>query len=210
MDGVIIDTEPLYTKAEIRLFGEYGVEIPEEDWPLFRGCSEKVFFDLSMKRYGIKENRKTFIDKGRRYVREEFIQNLDYMPGFKNLHSRVIASHKTGLVTASPRHNLDWVTSLIGLDSYFEHIVSGDDTEKNKPYPEPYLAMLNQLNVEAKRTLVIEDSIHGIKSALSAGCHVIAKTGSVPRPDLEIAHRIVEHLDEITEAVIEEVLQETI
>ena len=32
MDGVIIDTEPLYTKAEIRLFGEYGVKIPEEDW----------------------------------------------------------------------------------------------------------------------------------------------------------------------------------
>ena len=39
MDGVILDTEPLYTKAEIRLFGEYGVTIPEEDWSLFRGCS---------------------------------------------------------------------------------------------------------------------------------------------------------------------------
>ena len=31
MDGVIIDTEPLYTKAEVRLFSEYGVEIPPED-----------------------------------------------------------------------------------------------------------------------------------------------------------------------------------
>ncbi len=39
MDGVVLDTEPLYTKAEIRLFGEYGVVIPEEDWSLFRGCA---------------------------------------------------------------------------------------------------------------------------------------------------------------------------
>ena len=47
MDGVVLDTEPLYTRAEIRLFREYSVEIPEEDWPLFRGCAEKDFFKLS-------------------------------------------------------------------------------------------------------------------------------------------------------------------
>ena len=56
MDGVILDTEPLYTRAEIRLFHEYGVNIPEEDWSLFRGCSEEDFFNLSMQRYKINEN----------------------------------------------------------------------------------------------------------------------------------------------------------
>ena len=45
MDGVIIDTEPLYAKAEIKLFREYGVEIPNEDWVLFRGCNEESFYD---------------------------------------------------------------------------------------------------------------------------------------------------------------------
>ena len=77
MDGVVIDTEPLYTRAEIRLFGEYDVEIPEEDWSLFRGCSEKTFFDLSMARYGITENRDIFIQKGRKYVLEEFKKNVE-------------------------------------------------------------------------------------------------------------------------------------
>ena len=42
MDGVTLDTEPLYQKAEIRLFKEYGVNIPDEAWKLFRGCSEKT------------------------------------------------------------------------------------------------------------------------------------------------------------------------
>ena len=36
LDGVTVDTEPLYLQAEIRLFKEYGVEIPPEDWELFR------------------------------------------------------------------------------------------------------------------------------------------------------------------------------
>ncbi len=78
MDGVVLDTEPLYTKAEIRLFKEYGVIIPEEDWSLFRGCSEKTFFDLSMKRYNITEDRHIFMEKGREYVRDEFIKSLTF------------------------------------------------------------------------------------------------------------------------------------
>jgi len=208
MDGVIIDTEPLYTKAEIRLFGEYGVEIPEEDWSLFRGCSEQTFFDLSMDRYGITEDREIFINKGRQYVRDEFLQHLAFMPGFKSLHKRVISCYKTGLVTASPRHNLDWVTGLIGIDNYFSQIISGDDTENNKPHPEPYLAMLERLSVIPENSIVVEDSLHGIKSALAAGCHVIAKTGSIPKEELSIAHRIVEHLDDITLPFLDELLQE--
>ena len=57
LDGVTIDTEPLYTLSEIRLFKEYGIDIPKEDWPLFRGCSEEAFFDLSMERYNIVEDK---------------------------------------------------------------------------------------------------------------------------------------------------------
>jgi len=85
LDGVTIDTEPLYTRSEIRLFGEYGIEIPEEDWSLFRGCSEETFFDLSIERYGITENRNVFIQKGRKYVRDEFKKHIPFVPGFKCL-----------------------------------------------------------------------------------------------------------------------------
>ena len=100
MDGVVLDTEPLYTKAEIRLFGEYGVLIPEEDWSLFRGCAEQDFFDLSMKRYHITEDKHIFMEKGREYVRDEFKKSLAFMPGFHNLHQLVTQHYSVGLVTA--------------------------------------------------------------------------------------------------------------
>ena len=210
MDGVILDTEPLYTKAEIRLFGEYGVTVPEEDWSLFRGCAEQDFFDLSMERYNINEDKDVFMAKGREYVRDEFTRNLSFMPGFHDLHSRIQKHHKIGLVTASPRHNLDWLQRLIGLNDLFQHIISGDETVRNKPHPDPYLAMIALLNVKPKNVVIIEDSFHGLRSALSAGCHVIAKRGSVPEEKLAIAHQIVTRLDEITLKMIEELLQEEI
>ena len=208
MDGVILDTEPLYTKAEIRLFSEYGVTIPEEDWSLFRGCTEQDFFNLSMKRYKITEDKNVFMEKGRAYVRDEFKKSLAFMPGFHRLHKMVKQHYHIGLVTASPGHNLDWLRTLIELDDLFEHIISGDDTDNNKPHPEPYLAMMSRLGVEPKNTVIIEDSLHGVQSGLASGAFVIAKTGSVPDSQLSIAHRIISHLNEITHFMIEELLQD--
>ena len=101
LDGVAVDTEPLYTLAEIRLFGEFGVEIPEDDWSLFRGCSEQDFFDLSMKRYNINVEKNIFMEKGRKYVREEFRKNIAFMPGFHNLIDRVKKEYKIGVFTLS-------------------------------------------------------------------------------------------------------------
>ena len=210
MDGVVLDTEPLYTKAEIRLFGEYGVEIPKEDWSLFRGCAEQDFFDLSMARYNIAEDKNVFIEKGREYVKEEFQKGLAFMPGFYKLYSRVKKQYNTGLVTASPRHNIDFVCGLVDLDNIFEHIISGDETLRNKPHPEPYFAMMKKLNVLPINSVIIEDSLHGLQAGLASGAHVIAKTGSVPNKDLSIAHLIVTHLDKITNDVLEELLQERV
>ena len=210
MDGVVLDTEPLYTKAEIRLFGEYGVEIPKEDWSLFRGCAEQDFFDLSMARYNIAEDKNVFIEKGREYVKDEFRKGLAFMPGFYKLYSRVKKQYNTGLVTASPRHNIDFVCGLVDLDNIFEHIISGDETLRNKPHPEPYFAMMKKLNVLPINSVIIEDSLHGLQAGLASGAHVIAKTGSVPDKDLSIAHLIVTHLDEITNDVLEKILQERI
>ncbi len=206
LDGVTIDTEPLYTLSEIRLFKEYGVEIPREDWPLFRGCSEETFFDLSMARYGITENRDIFIQKGRKYVMEEFNKNIPFVPGFKDLIARVSRHYITGLVTASPIRSLAWIRKKLRLDNYFKHIISGEETEKNKPHPHPYLEMLSRIDVEPQNTVIIEDSIQGLRSAIASGGHVIALKGSVPYDNLEIAHKIVGHLDEITMSFLEDLL----
>ena len=132
------------------------------------------------------------------------------MPGFHKLYSRIQKQYGTGLVTASPRHNIDFLCGLIDLDNIFKHIVSGDETLRNKPHPEPYFTMMKKLNVLPINSVIIEDSLNGLRVGLASGAHVIAITGSVPDKDLSIAHLIVTHLDEITNDVLEELLQERI
>ena len=107
-------------------------------------------------------------------------------------------------------HSLNWIRNKIKLDNYFQHIISGEETKKNKPHPHPYLEMMARIGVNPKNTIIIEDSVLGLRSALSSGAHVIAKNGSVPSEKLKIAHRIVDHLNEITLEFIENLLLEPI
>ena len=144
LDGVTIDTEPLYAKGEIRLFKEYGITIPEEDWKLFRGCTEEKFYDISMNRYRIIEDRTIFQNKGRAYVREEFEKNLNFMPGFINLIKRLNNQYSIGLVTASPEYMFKWIDKRLNLSGIFKYIVYGGMTKKSKPNPDPYLLAMEQ------------------------------------------------------------------
>ena len=137
LDGVTIDTEPLYAKAEIKLFKEYGVNIPNEDWKLFRGCSEQAFFTISMERYNIKEDRDTFINKGRQYVIHEFENGLKFMAGFLQLIDRIKNGYELGLVTASSRSTFDWVNQRLSLHSIFKKIHYNEMSEKTSPIQNP-------------------------------------------------------------------------
>jgi HAD superfamily hydrolase (TIGR01509 family) len=197
LDGVTIDTEPLYAKGEIKLFKEYGITIPEDDWKLFRGCTEEKFYDLSINRYGITEDRSIFQNKGRAYIREEFEKKLDFMPGFKSLIKRLNGQYSIGLVTASPEYMFKWVDRRLNLSEIFKHIVYGGMTKKGKPNPDPYLLAMQQFNINAKNTMIIEDSVHGIQAGLSANAKVVALTSSVKIEDMPPAHKIINSLNEV-------------
>ena len=160
-----------------------------------------------MRKYGIKESKEVFVKKGRNYVKKEFISGLCFMPGFHNMISGVKQNHKTGLVTASPRRHVKWLSELIGLDKIFDNIVCGEESKNNKPHPDPYIDMMKILSVKPKNTIIVEDSIYGLRSALGSGARVIAKTGSVNTKDLSSAHAIISSLNEITEELIIKLLQ---
>ena len=141
---------------------------------------------------------------------EEFKKNISFVPGFKDLIARVSKNYITGLVTASPIHSLDWIRKKIGLDNYFQFIISGEESEKNKPHPHPYLEMMSRIDVRPENTVIIEDSILGLRSAVASNSHVIALKGSAPTKNLAIAHKIIAHLDEITMKFLEDLLLDPI
>jgi beta-phosphoglucomutase-like phosphatase (HAD superfamily) len=208
MDGVVVDSEPLYQKAEESLFKEYGVTIPQEDWKLFRGCTEEHFYDLARNRYGIKEPLEILRKQGRKRVLEEFETGLDYIRGFLELHQRLAEHYRLGLVTSTPGDIFQWMDEKIGLNRYFDDVIYGGMTPNSKPHPEPYLTMMHRLGSTASETAIVEDSINGLTSALDSGAWTIALTGSVPIEDMPRAHALIHSLEEITIPFLDNLMAE--
>ncbi|UCH63234.1 MAG: HAD family phosphatase [Fidelibacterota bacterium] len=203
MDGVVVDSEPLYQQAEELLFREYDVTIPQDDWKLFRGCTEERFYQLARDRYGITEPLDTLRQKGRSYVLSAFDAGLDFNEGFRELHRRLAGIYRLGLVTSTPGELFHWIDRRLSLSRYFQEVICGGMTANSKPHPEPYLEMMRRLEVLPEESVVVEDSINGLTSALAAGAWTIVLTGSVPLTDLHQAHTVVDTLGEVSLAMIE-------
>jgi HAD superfamily hydrolase (TIGR01509 family) len=62
---------------------------------------------------------------------------------------------------------------LAGITNYIDVLVTNEDVERSKPFPDPYLMALDILKLNSEEVLVIEDSQHGIESAISANCRVL-------------------------------------
>jgi HAD superfamily hydrolase (TIGR01509 family) len=202
MDGVVLDSEKLYAKGGIELFREYGVEIPDEDWKLYRGCSEKRFYDISMERYNITENREIFMAKGRRKISEVFEQELDFMDGFKEFIKR-IPHLQIALVTSTRDDLFEWMDGKLDIRDMFSYVITGDMVKNPKPHPEPFLKMIEKLGIEPSECIVVEDSVHGINSGMASGAYVVALEGSLHRSDMPKSHKIISHFDEFTSELIE-------
>lgn len=77
-------------------------------------------------------------------------------------------------VTNAPRANAELMISILGLSDFFQLIVTADDCERSKPFPDPYLRALSLLGASPHHTVVFEDSVVGVQAGVAAGMPVIA------------------------------------
>jgi HAD superfamily hydrolase (TIGR01509 family) len=203
MDGVVVDSEPLYQRAQVRLFAEFGVTIPEDDWKLFRGMTEDAYYEFVGQRYNLNRQLRQLRRRGREYVQQVFEAELEFMAGFTRLHRLLKGRYRLGLVTSTPSDLYQVVNDKLHLGPFFEEVLCGDMTAKSKPHPEPYLEIMRRLEVTPNETVVVEDSIHGLQAARDSGVWTIALTGSVPQEDMPPVHAIIDSLQELSPGFID-------
>ncbi len=203
MDGVVVDSEPLYQKAQTQLFAELGLTIPERDWLLFRGLTETAYYELICRRYGLKSRPAELQRRGREYVEQVFKAELELMGGFTRLHRLLKGRYRLGLVTSTGTSLYQLVADKLQLNGLFQEVVCGDMTDNHKPHPEPYLEMMRRLGVTPKESVVVEDSIYGLQAARDAGAWTIALTGSAPPEKMPPVHAIIDSLGELSPGYID-------
>ena len=180
MDGLLVDSEPLWLEAETAVMARLGAAWTEADQAqLLGGSLERTVRYLLSKAsrpappWQVAEWLMSGIAE---QVREH---GVAVQPGARELLAEVAAAGLPhALVTSSERRFMDAVLARTGLR--FDALVCADDVSTTKPDPEPYLLAAKLLGADPARCFALEDSPNGVASAEAAGCQVIAVPSLVP------------------------------
>jgi HAD superfamily hydrolase (TIGR01509 family) len=182
MDGLLVDTEPLWfeTEAEVmaRLGGSWGRA--DQERLLGGSMAHTVGYLLS------RADRPAAPEEVARWMMDGMLRRaaegrVVVRPGARELLGQVAAAGVPhALVTGSQRLFTDAVLASTGLR--FPITVTGDDVARAKPDPEPYLLAAKRLDADPGRCVALEDSPNGVASAAGAGCRVVAVPSLLPIP----------------------------
>jgi HAD superfamily hydrolase (TIGR01509 family) len=182
MDGTIVDTEPYWFEAEYAVVAEHGDSWSDEL------AKSVVGFDLldsgrfMIEHGGVRLTPHEIVELMLDSVVTNLKREVPWRPGARELLADVRASAiPTALVTMSWRRFATEVVDALPQGA-FDVSVVGDDVERGKPHPDPYLLAAERLGVDITKCVAIEDSPTGVASALAAGAYVLAVPHHVDVP----------------------------
>jgi HAD superfamily hydrolase (TIGR01509 family) len=208
MDGVIIDSEPLWSKAEQQLLARRNLRSSSQLKTVMMGLDSSEAVGFLIKHYDLKESVSDVVAERNQLVADLFRQFLRPMQHALQLVRSVQAVQiKTGLVTSSPQDLVDLALSRLNITELFDLILSGDQVARGKPAPDIYLTAAEALGVSHENCLVIEDAPHGVAAAKAAGMCCLAISTSASEPELGAADRVVGGFAEVDLQSLRELVQ---
>lgn len=189
MDGVLIDSEPLWRRAEIETFGEVGVVLEEADCFQTQGLriDEVVAFWYARTPWAgrsLDDVAKTVISRMAGLIRSEG----EPMPGaLSSIEWATKSTWRLALASSSSNLLIQTVLDRFGITDRFEFTRSAEDEKSGKPHPGVYLSAARDLQLEPAVCVAVEDSVHGVTSARSAGMRCIAIPPPETRDDARFA-----------------------
>ncbi|MGN8025741.1 HAD family hydrolase [Microbacterium sp. 22242] len=184
MDGTLVDTEPYWMDAETELIASYGGTWSHEQALQLVGNS-LIGSAMILQDAGVRMGAEEIVDDLTERVRVRLQRDgVPFRPGAREmLRSLREAGVRTALVTMSLRRMAEDIVALIGFDA-FDVVVGGDDVERPKPFPDPYLQAADALGVDILDTVALEDSRTGLQAAVSSRAVSIGVPHFVPLHDL--------------------------
>jgi HAD superfamily hydrolase (TIGR01509 family) len=197
MDGLLLETEVLWQRAERRLFARHGAEFTFEDKLTVMGTSAAFTGEFFARRLGYRQDRAaSLIHEVTELMHEELQARVDGRPGAAELVARLRGRVPLGLASNSPRYLVDAALQSAGFADAFDAIVSSDDVARHKPAPDLYLLACERLGVAPRDALALEDTASGIAAAKAAGLTCIA-VPQFAETDVSAADRVIDSLEEL-------------
>jgi HAD superfamily hydrolase (TIGR01509 family) len=194
-DGLLLDTESVWTRAEEDLFELRGTEFTPADKRELVGTSAAIAGGILERRLGEPGRAAELIEELNELVVAELEHGVEAMIGARELLGRLCErGTPIGLVSNSPLRFVQRSIEIVGFEDQFDVVLSAHEVAAPKPAPEPYLEACRRLGVEPGPSVVaLEDSPTGVAAARAAGLTVIG-VPSIEGIELEEAHHLAESL----------------
>lgn len=203
MDGLLIDSEPLWDRAELEVIAGLGVDISRRDeLPDTLGLRIDMVVELwfAQQPWNGPDRREVtdrIISRALSLVEEE----RPLLPGVREAVALCKAQGlKVGLASASPLHMLERVLSMFDLRDSFDALVSAETLPLSKPHPQVYLDCAARLGVDPLTCVALEDSVNGMIASKAARMRsiVIPAEEGQQDPRFALANVKLRSLEELT------------
>jgi|SRR5690349_9784923 len=196
-DGLLLDTESVWTRAERDLFERRGAEFTTEHKRELVGTSAEIAGAILERRLDEPGRAPQLIEELNELVVAELEHGVEAMLGARELlHALKVRGTPIGLVSNSPLRFVRRSLEIAGFTDRFDVVLSAHEVAAPKPAPDPYLEACRRLGVApGPEVVALEDSPTGVAAARAAGLTVIG-VPSVEGVELEEAHEIAASLQD--------------
>ncbi len=205
MDGVLVDSEPVWTRTRVELAAERGLSWTEDMQRACMGRATVEWAEVMRDRLHLPMSVEEIIEDMRRRMLASYRQRLPVMPGAVEAVRRMAGAFSIALASGSMTVLIHEVLAATGLDRLIPVVVLGDTIPRGKPAPDIYLETARRLGVPPAECCGVEDSRNGLKALRAAGMRAVA----VPTPDFPLAEDVLAladlrlaRIDELTVAAV--------
>lgn len=201
MDGLIIDSEPFWRQAEMKVFATVGLMLTEQDCIQTTGFR----FDEVVEHW---YHKKPWTGRTKQQIHDEVLDEMEnaithHAEAMNGVHSSLDFFKNKGMkmavASSSAMRLIKATVKKLKIESYFDLLVSAEHETHGKPHPAVFLRTAEMLNVRAEKCLVLEDSFNGLLAAKAAKmkCAVVPYPQDYNNPKLIIADWKLKSLKEI-------------
>lgn len=176
MDGLLIDSEPLWRKVEGEVFNSAGWSITEDQCKQTMGLRldevieywKQVFPEIQIEEIALHNAVLDAMEKG-------ISSEGKALPGvYQTLEFCKQKNLKMALASSSPTRLIQATLKALEIEDYFTVVKSAEHESFGKPHPGVFISTLQKLEISPENAVIFEDSFHGVVAALAAKAKVVA------------------------------------
>ena len=205
MDGLLIDSEPLWQEAQLEAFKKVGIELNKDLCLQTMGLRVDKVVDYWHEKY-------PWENYSKKEIEDEILKNVIKLVKEKGAPRNGVEyilnyvkskGVKIALASSSPMILIKETVKKLGVENYFEELYSAEFEEYGKPHPGVYITASKMLDVSAESCIAFEDSFNGLLSAKSAmmKCVCVPDESLIGNAKLGVADIVLSSLLEFNDLV---------